>query len=188
MEFERDPTKAAANFEKHGVFFEEASTVRGDPLAETTIDRRDFGGEVRFATVGQAASGPVLVVAHVDRNERVRIISARTATRRKGESMSQPRTVVADDEMLPEYDFRGGVRGKYYERYRQGSNVVLLEPDVREGLPSAEAVNRALRLLLALARKASAPAKRTPRGKQRANPVAASADADPPPLRPMSSG
>ena len=34
------------------------------------------------------------------------------------------------DEMRPEYDIRGGVRGKYYERYRQGANVVLLEPDV----------------------------------------------------------
>jgi hypothetical protein len=84
--------------------------------------------------------------------------------------MSHPKNAVADDEMLPEYDFRGAVRGKYYERYRQGSNVVLLEPDVAEAFPSAEAVNRALRLLLALARKEAAPAKNAPRKKARASP------------------
>ena len=84
--------------------------------------------------------------------------------------MSHPKGVVADDEMLPEYDFRGAVRGKYYERYREGSNVVLLEPDVAEAFPSAEAVNRALRLLLALARTAAAPKKRATRKKPQASP------------------
>ena len=54
--------------------------------------------------------------------------------------------------MLPEHDFAGAVRGKYYERYRQGTNVVLLEPDVAQAFKSSEAVNRALRLLLDLAR------------------------------------
>lgn len=84
--------------------------------------------------------------------------------------MSHPKKAVADDEMLPEYDFSGAIRGKYYERYQQGSNVVLLEPDVAEAFPSAEAVNHALRLLLVLARKEAAPAKRTARKKRRANP------------------
>jgi len=84
--------------------------------------------------------------------------------------MSHPKNVLADDEMLPEYDFRGAVRGKYYERYRQGSNVVLLEPDVAAAFPTAQAVNRALRLLLALARTEAAPSRRTPRKKPRANP------------------
>lgn len=54
--------------------------------------------------------------------------------------------------MLPEYDFSGAVRGKYYERYRQGTNVVLLEPDVARAFKDSESVNRALRLLLDLAR------------------------------------
>ena len=85
--------------------------------------------------------------------------------------MSHPKSVVADDEMLPEYDFRGAVRGKYYERYRQGTNVVLLEPDVAEAFPTATAVNRALRLLLVLARQATAPVKRTARRKPQANPA-----------------
>lgn len=58
----------------------------------------------------------------------------------------------ADDEMREEYDIRGGVRGKYYERYRQGTNIVLLEPDVAAIFSSSERVNRALRVLMEVAR------------------------------------
>ncbi len=47
-----------------------------------------------------------------------------------------------------EYDFSGGVRGKYAKRYAQGSNIVVLEPDVAEAFPTARAVNAALRKLL----------------------------------------
>jgi len=53
--------------------------------------------------------------------------------------------------MLPEYDFTGAVRGKYYERYRQGTNVVLLDPDVAAVFTDSAAVNDALRLLVSLA-------------------------------------
>lgn len=52
------------------------------------------------------------------------------------------------DEMRPEYDLRGGVRGKYYERYRQGTNVVLLEPDMAKIFHDSETVNLALRQFL----------------------------------------
>lgn len=50
--------------------------------------------------------------------------------------------------MRPEYDFRGGVRGKYVSRYREGTNVVVLDPDVAAAFPNADAVNRTLRMLL----------------------------------------
>ena len=50
--------------------------------------------------------------------------------------------------MRAEYDFRGGVRGPYTERFRDGVNVVVLDPDVAEAFASSEAVNRALRALL----------------------------------------
>jgi hypothetical protein len=50
--------------------------------------------------------------------------------------------------MLPEYDFTGGVRGKYYERYKQGTNVVLLEPDVAKAFHDSATVNAALRQYL----------------------------------------
>jgi hypothetical protein len=52
-----------------------------------------------------------------------------------------------DEEILPEYDLTGGVRGKYVERYRQGTNVILLDPDVAEKFPTSESVNEALRRL-----------------------------------------
>ena len=57
-----------------------------------------------------------------------------------------------DDDLLPEYDFSGAVRSKYYERYRQGTNVILLDADVAQAFKDSESVNRALRLLLDLAR------------------------------------
>jgi hypothetical protein len=56
-----------------------------------------------------------------------------------------------DDDLRPEYDsaeLKGGVRGKYLERYRQGTNLALLAPDVRAAFPTDEAVNQALRSLM----------------------------------------
>ena len=54
-----------------------------------------------------------------------------------------------DDEMRAEYDLRGGVRGKYYERYQQGTNVVLLDPDVASVFRDSVTVNETLRRYLA---------------------------------------
>jgi hypothetical protein len=53
-----------------------------------------------------------------------------------------------DEDMLPEYDLSGGVRGKYVDRYRQGTNVVLLDPDVAAKFRDSKAVNDALRSLV----------------------------------------
>ena len=61
-----------------------------------------------------------------------------------------------DDDLRPEYDFANmasGVRGKYVERYRSGTNVVLLEPDIAAAFPTAESVNEALRMLLDIAQR-----------------------------------
>ncbi len=58
----------------------------------------------------------------------------------------------ATDDILPEYDFSGGVRGKYASRYAQGTNVVVLDPDVAAAFPTATDVNNALRGLVKLAR------------------------------------
>lgn len=65
--------------------------------------------------------------------------------------MNQKSNEKPDDEMRAEYDFSGGVRGKYYEQYMQGTNVVLLEPDVAETFRDSESVNQALRLLMSIA-------------------------------------
>ena len=59
-----------------------------------------------------------------------------------------------NDDLRPEYDLRrllkGGVRGKYAKRYQAGTNLVLLDPDVRKAFPSERAVNKALRLVIEL--------------------------------------
>jgi hypothetical protein len=57
---------------------------------------------------------------------------------------------IPDDEILPEYSLKGGIRGKYADRYAQGTNLVLLDPDVAAIFPDAESVNHALRALAAI--------------------------------------
>jgi hypothetical protein len=54
----------------------------------------------------------------------------------------------SSDELRPEYDFRGGVRGKYAERFREGTNIVVLDPDVAAEFKDSQTVNDALRGLL----------------------------------------
>lgn len=66
--------------------------------------------------------------------------------------MSQEKNRKADD-LRPEYDFSSGARGKHHMVYKEGTNVVVLDPDVAEAFPDASSVNRALRLLLELAKK-----------------------------------
>jgi hypothetical protein len=65
-----------------------------------------------------------------------------------------------DFEMRDEYDFSKGVRGKYATRYRQGSNVVVLDPDVAELFPDSESVNKALRAIAEIARERVAQAEK----------------------------
>jgi uncharacterized DUF497 family protein len=83
MEFEWDPDKAARNLAKHGVSFHEAATVFGDPLAVTYFDPDHSEEEDRFLTFGHSSEGHLLVVAHTDREDRTRVISARRATRKE---------------------------------------------------------------------------------------------------------
>ena len=62
--------------------------------------------------------------------------------------MSKPKEKASEPEMLEEYDFRGGVRGKYARRYAEGSNIVIVAPELAEVFPTSQAVNEALRKLL----------------------------------------
>lgn len=81
MEFEWDAVKAAANLRKHRVSFEEAASVFGDALAITFVDPDHSLGEQRWLTFGLSGHGRLLVVSHAERAGRVRVISAREATR-----------------------------------------------------------------------------------------------------------
>ena len=83
MYFEWDPAKALRNRRGHRVSFEEAATVFGDPLALTYPDPDHSISEQRFITVGTSSANRVLIVAHTDRDENIRIISARKATGRE---------------------------------------------------------------------------------------------------------
>ena len=66
--------------------------------------------------------------------------------------MSQDPEIAINDEIRPEYDFSGGVRGKYYEAYKQATNIVVLDPDVAEVFRDSASVNEALRLLTKIAK------------------------------------
>jgi hypothetical protein len=70
--------------------------------------------------------------------------------------------------MRPEYDFSGGVRGKYYRRYIESTNVVVLEPDVHKMFSNSAAVNEALRTLIRVAGGGRGPTKRLTRTRAKA--------------------
>lgn len=71
--------------------------------------------------------------------------------------MRKVKTEVREPEMRAEYDFRGGVRGKYAARFARGTNIVILEPDVAARFPDSKAVNDALRALAAVADRKARP-------------------------------
>lgn len=81
--FEWDARKKAANWLKHGVTFREASTVFGDPLSITIPDPDHGTNEERSVIIGMSNKPRLLVVVHTIRQDRVRLISARVATKRE---------------------------------------------------------------------------------------------------------
>ena len=83
MVYEWNAGKAKTNIQKHGVSFDEAATVFLDPLALTFPDPYHSGGEEREITIGYTTGHQVVFVSHCQRGNRVRIISARKATRKE---------------------------------------------------------------------------------------------------------
>jgi len=76
LQFEWEPRKAASNLAKHGISFEEAATVFGDPLGRIVPDPRHSSEEERFVLLGLSREERLLAVMFVDRGEAIRIISA----------------------------------------------------------------------------------------------------------------
>ena len=89
IQFVWDPAKAKTNSRKHGVAFREAASVFKDPLGITIFDPNHSNEEDRFITFGFSAAGRLLMVAHTERGERIRIISARGLTRAEREAYDQ---------------------------------------------------------------------------------------------------
>lgn len=137
MEFEWDLEKAEHRLSRHGVAFTEAMTVFGDPLEVTIPDATHSEGEYRFLSLGTSEAGRLLVVAY---------------TEREGRTIMSQGTAREEDDLRPECDFSAGARGKHFEAYRKGTNVVFLDRDVAAVFKDSTAVNTALRLLLTLAR------------------------------------
>ncbi len=83
LNFEWDEAKAKSNTSKHGVCFEEASTIFGDQNALTIEDPAHSSIENRFITLGSSHLGKLLVVVHTERGDKLRLISARPASRKE---------------------------------------------------------------------------------------------------------
>jgi uncharacterized DUF497 family protein len=81
LNFEWDEDKAAANLKKHKISFEEAKTVFADPFAITIDDPKHSLEEYRFIDTGMSADGKVLVVSYTEREQKIRLISCRKATK-----------------------------------------------------------------------------------------------------------
>ena len=86
IDFEWDPAKARTNLRKHGVSFHAAATVLRDPLGITIYDPDHSEEEDRYITIGTSGGGRLLMVAHTNRGDHVRIISARELTRTEREA------------------------------------------------------------------------------------------------------
>lgn len=80
-QFEWADSKAKTNLEKHGIGFDEGVTVFNDPLIATMPDVNHSKTEQRFISIGMSVKGNVLVVIYTDRDERIRLISCRKATK-----------------------------------------------------------------------------------------------------------
>ena len=89
MTFEWDARKAAANFTKHAIAFEDAATVFLDPLATTFPDPDHSTEERREITIGYTMKGHLVFVSHCERRKRIRIISARPTTRTEREQYEE---------------------------------------------------------------------------------------------------
>jgi uncharacterized DUF497 family protein len=83
IEFEWDSDKAETNLIKHRISFEEATTAFYDTLSSTIPDPLHSEDEARFVLLGRTSAGRLIVVAHVDRGAKIRLISARPATRKE---------------------------------------------------------------------------------------------------------
>ncbi len=121
LKFEWNKEKSISNLQKHGVSFEEAKEVFEDLFHISKLDHRFDYFEERWITLGSTSKDKILVVANMffDDNgkEIVRIISAKKQTKKKGIFMSniEEREKYDDYEILDEYNFSDGIRGRFYE-------------------------------------------------------------------------
>jgi hypothetical protein len=127
--------------------------VFADPLAVTIYDPVHSDEEDRYIALGESQRQRLLVVVFTDRDDRIGSSVRGSRPAERGKTMKKAVKKTSAPDMLDEYDFSKGVRGKYAKRYAEGTNIVVLAPDVAEFFPDSESVNTALRALVGVARK-----------------------------------
>jgi len=163
VHFEWDSAKAPKNLRKHRVSFEAALSVFYDPLAVTGGDPDHSPGEESLATFGQPASSFSYAIPSAVRQSASSALAVLLLA--KGAFMRKAKS--ASDELRAEYkrsDFKKLERGKYYERVKAGSNIVVLDPEVAAVFPNSAAVNKALHSLVEVAQAATLASRRPPAG------------------------
>jgi uncharacterized DUF497 family protein len=164
MKFEWDPAKARANEGKYGVTFDEASTVFGDALSVSGRDLEHSVGGKSLCNVwfikSRACIGCLTLTVVASSASSV----PAQQLERRNEFMKKAN--LKDDEMRAEYsraDLGPLVRGKYAARYAKATNIVVIDPALTKAFPNNEAVNDALRSLLAVATAATGTTGRSSR-------------------------
>jgi len=147
-----DPVKAAENLKKHRVSFEEARQIFSDPLRATEDDQEHSGDEDRVRSFGSTNAGKVLFVCYTLRENEVRLISARLATRSERRSYMDEEQMIYDEPREPgseetiDFDWDTAVRGRHFIPREKGT--VTLDEDVYGIFRTSEEVNNALRMLI----------------------------------------
>lgn len=153
LRFEWDDAKADANARKHGITFDRAVAVFDDPFSITLPDVEHSLGEEREVTIGSTLFNEVLVVISTTRDdERIRIISARRASKAERRTYMGKKSDEIRDEMLPDYshlDWTKGVRGKYYDPKHRETILMRVDADVARHFGNARQLNEGLRTLIA---------------------------------------
>ena len=134
LKFERDSRKAATNRAKHKVFFEKAVTVFSDPFGRIADDPRHSESATCYSGNRTGGGSSRSCLPNGDRrfvlSARGRLRAASGENMRKNETKKRSGRRVADDEILPEYDFSRARPNKYASRYAKGAIVITLDPDV----------------------------------------------------------
>ena len=157
-QFEWDANKASANLRKHGVSFDEAVTAFSDRLSILLPDPDHSLGEERYLVMGLSTRGrlwllPLSSARHEPESSlQDSLPDASAITMKKAKAKQQVREADRDT-MRPEYDFSKGARGVTAARYREGTNIIVLDPELMDVFPDSEAVNEALRALAPVLRR-----------------------------------
>jgi hypothetical protein len=156
LNFEWDPNKAKSNREKHGIVLKRLLRLSEIHVHSPFLIPRIRRWETASSLLGVRTVENCSLWS-IPKEATIFVLLARESPADENDGLMK-KAGEKNNEMLPEYDFAEGVRGKYARRYARESNVVVLEPDVAKVFPNAEAVNASLRSLVKIIRRRKVPA------------------------------